>query len=238
MWVCCFNLASCWPLCDSQVGQGVPQWWEQRSWHPGGVPLLCPVCCHVSTSARTRINHWCLQSYWAGLQIQLLSWHVSRGAGETEMLMHLKWCKMLVFFVLLHMNAVCLWTDAVWCSWALLCSLMTAFVINAWLSPKLPHWPSLPHASYFACLSACLSVCSPVCLWCRFDFEGLENGEEDFLDKSKSWSRSIEDLHRPANQPFYNTLVRSARQSVLRYVRLRWLSCSDLSLLPPRHLLC
>uniref|UniRef100_H3C2D8 Formin-like 3 n=1 Tax=Tetraodon nigroviridis TaxID=99883 RepID=H3C2D8_TETNG len=50
-----------------------------------------------------------------------------------------------------------------------------------------------------------------------FDFEGLENGEEDFLDKSKSWSRSIEDLHRPSSQPFYNTLVRSARQSVLRY---------------------
>lgn len=71
------------------------------------------------------------------------------------------------------------------------------------------------------CLSVCASACLLVCLWCRFDFEGLENGEEDFLDKSKSWSRSIEDLHRPSSQPFYNTLVRSARQSVLRYVRLR-----------------
>ncbi|KAJ4934435.1 hypothetical protein JOQ06_007230 [Pogonophryne albipinna] len=49
------------------------------------------------------------------------------------------------------------------------------------------------------------------------DFEGLENGEEGFLDKAKSWSRSIEDLHHNSTQPFCNTLVRSARQSVLRY---------------------
>uniref|UniRef100_A0A672L659 Formin-like protein 3 n=1 Tax=Sinocyclocheilus grahami TaxID=75366 RepID=A0A672L659_SINGR len=46
------------------------------------------------------------------------------------------------------------------------------------------------------------------------DFEGLENGEDFSLDKAKSWSRSIEDLH----QNGCNTLVRSARQSVLRYV--------------------
>uniref|UniRef100_A0A672I0G5 Uncharacterized protein n=1 Tax=Salarias fasciatus TaxID=181472 RepID=A0A672I0G5_SALFA len=52
------------------------------------------------------------------------------------------------------------------------------------------------------------------------DFEGLENGEDGFLDKSKSWSRSIEDLHHSGSQPFCNTLVRSARQSVLRYVLL------------------
>ncbi|XP_016315663.1 formin-like protein 3 isoform X2 [Sinocyclocheilus anshuiensis] len=45
------------------------------------------------------------------------------------------------------------------------------------------------------------------------DFEGLENGEDFSLDKAKSWSRSIEDLH----QNGCNTLVRSARQSVLRY---------------------
>ncbi|XP_038863850.1 formin-like protein 3 isoform X1 [Salvelinus fontinalis] len=48
-------------------------------------------------------------------------------------------------------------------------------------------------------------------------FEGLEMGEEISLDKSKSWSRSIEDLHQGSTQPFCNTLVRSARQSVLRY---------------------
>ncbi|XDV46025.1 hypothetical protein PO909_014006 [Leuciscus waleckii] len=45
------------------------------------------------------------------------------------------------------------------------------------------------------------------------DFEGLEIGEDFSLDKAKSWSRSIEDLH----QNGCNTLVRSARQSVLRY---------------------
>uniref|UniRef100_A0A4W5QB78 Formin-like 3 n=1 Tax=Hucho hucho TaxID=62062 RepID=A0A4W5QB78_9TELE len=49
------------------------------------------------------------------------------------------------------------------------------------------------------------------------NFEGLEMGEEISLDKAKSWSRSIEDLHQGSTQPFCNTLVRSARQSVLRY---------------------
>uniref|UniRef100_A0A8C7Y876 Formin-like 3 n=1 Tax=Oryzias sinensis TaxID=183150 RepID=A0A8C7Y876_9TELE len=49
------------------------------------------------------------------------------------------------------------------------------------------------------------------------DFDGMENGEEGFLDKAKSWSRSIEDLHHSSAPPFCNTLVRSARQSVLRY---------------------
>uniref|UniRef100_A0A673BNC1 Uncharacterized protein n=1 Tax=Sphaeramia orbicularis TaxID=375764 RepID=A0A673BNC1_9TELE len=52
------------------------------------------------------------------------------------------------------------------------------------------------------------------------DFEGLENGDDGYLDKAKSWSRSIEDLHSMGTQPFCNTLVRSARQSVLRYVLL------------------
>uniref|UniRef100_A0A6Q2ZH98 Formin-like 3 n=1 Tax=Esox lucius TaxID=8010 RepID=A0A6Q2ZH98_ESOLU len=49
------------------------------------------------------------------------------------------------------------------------------------------------------------------------NFECLENGEETSLDRAKSWSRSIEDLHQSTTQPFCNTLVRSARQSVLRY---------------------
>uniref|UniRef100_A0A8C8J226 Formin-like protein 3 n=1 Tax=Oncorhynchus tshawytscha TaxID=74940 RepID=A0A8C8J226_ONCTS len=49
------------------------------------------------------------------------------------------------------------------------------------------------------------------------NFEGLDNGDEGSLDKANSWSRSIEDLHQSGAQPFCNTLVRSARQSVLRY---------------------
>lgn len=53
-----------------------------------------------------------------------------------------------------------------------------------------------------------------------FDFEALENGEDGVLDKSKSWSRSIEDLHQNCAQPFSNSLARSARQSVLRYSTL------------------
>uniref|UniRef100_A0A8C1T2V2 Formin-like 3 n=1 Tax=Cyprinus carpio TaxID=7962 RepID=A0A8C1T2V2_CYPCA len=44
-------------------------------------------------------------------------------------------------------------------------------------------------------------------------FAQCANGDDFSLDKAKSWSRSIEDLH----QNGCNTLVRSARQSVLRY---------------------
>uniref|UniRef100_A0AAQ5XN43 Uncharacterized protein n=1 Tax=Amphiprion ocellaris TaxID=80972 RepID=A0AAQ5XN43_AMPOC len=47
------------------------------------------------------------------------------------------------------------------------------------------------------------------------DFEGLENGEDGFLDKAKSWSRSIEDLHHTSTQPFCNTLVRSVLTSAI-----------------------
>ncbi|XP_043938130.1 formin-like protein 3 [Protopterus annectens] len=53
-----------------------------------------------------------------------------------------------------------------------------------------------------------------------FDFESLENGGDDgALDKSKSWSRSIEELHQNhgLSGPFSSSLARSARQSVLRY---------------------
>ncbi|OCT95605.1 hypothetical protein XELAEV_18013293mg [Xenopus laevis] len=51
-----------------------------------------------------------------------------------------------------------------------------------------------------------------------FDFEGLENGEDCLVEKSKPWSRSIEDLQHPNSlpTPFANGLARSARQSVLR----------------------
>ncbi|KAI1892260.1 hypothetical protein AGOR_G00131520 [Albula goreensis] len=49
------------------------------------------------------------------------------------------------------------------------------------------------------------------------DFEGLEKGEDGYLERSKSWSRSIEDLHQSEGRAFCNTLTRSARQTVLRY---------------------
>uniref|UniRef100_A0A8C0R0V8 Formin like 3 n=1 Tax=Canis lupus dingo TaxID=286419 RepID=A0A8C0R0V8_CANLU len=53
-----------------------------------------------------------------------------------------------------------------------------------------------------------------------FDFEGLESGDDGAFDKLRSWSRSIEDLQPPSalSAPFTNSLARSARQSVLRYV--------------------
>lgn len=78
-----------------------------------------------------------------------------------------------------------------------------------------------------------MSACLCVYVWLTLDFEGLENGEEGYLDKTKSWSRSIEDLHHTGTQPFCNTLVRSARQSVLRYVSLLQLPCR-ISLVLPR----
>ncbi|ETE74059.1 Formin-like protein 3, partial [Ophiophagus hannah] len=55
-----------------------------------------------------------------------------------------------------------------------------------------------------------------------FDFEGLENSEDGALEKLKSWSRSIEDLHHPStlSAPYANSLARSARQSALRYTTL------------------
>ncbi|MXQ85853.1 hypothetical protein E5288_WYG010176 [Bos mutus] len=55
-----------------------------------------------------------------------------------------------------------------------------------------------------------------------FDFEALESGDDGAFDKLRSWSRSIEDLQPPSalSAPFTNSLARSARQSVLRYVTL------------------
>ncbi|OCT61067.1 hypothetical protein XELAEV_18047096mg [Xenopus laevis] len=52
-----------------------------------------------------------------------------------------------------------------------------------------------------------------------FDFECLENNVENSVDKSKPWSRSIEDLHRGSNlpSPVGNSITRSGRHSTLRY---------------------
>ncbi|NWU65494.1 FMNL2 protein, partial [Pterocles burchelli] len=52
-----------------------------------------------------------------------------------------------------------------------------------------------------------------------FDFESLENNVENSVDKSKPWSRSIEDLHRGSNlpSPVGNSISRSGRHSTLRY---------------------
>ncbi|NWR38308.1 FMNL3 protein, partial [Tachuris rubrigastra] len=52
-----------------------------------------------------------------------------------------------------------------------------------------------------------------------FDFESVENSVENSMDKSKPWSRSIEDLHRGTNlpSPVGNSISRSGRHSTLRY---------------------
>lgn len=76
---------------------------------------------------------------------------------------------------------------------------------------------------FVLCVRMCVLSCS------RFDFEGLESGDDGAFDKLRSWSRSIEDLQPPSalSAPFTNSLARSARQSVLRYV------CSRSARLPP-----
>ncbi|RXN00570.1 Formin-like protein 3 [Acipenser ruthenus] len=51
------------------------------------------------------------------------------------------------------------------------------------------------------------------------DFDSLENNVENSTDKSKPWSRSIEDLHRGSNlpSPVGSSISRSSRHSTLRY---------------------
>ncbi|XP_044889758.1 formin-like protein 2 isoform X12 [Felis catus] len=55
-----------------------------------------------------------------------------------------------------------------------------------------------------------------------FDFESVESTVESSVDKSKPWSRSIEDLHRGSNlpSPVGNSVSRSGRHSALRLVSL------------------
>uniref|UniRef100_G3TTM8 Formin like 2 n=1 Tax=Loxodonta africana TaxID=9785 RepID=G3TTM8_LOXAF len=52
-----------------------------------------------------------------------------------------------------------------------------------------------------------------------FDFESVESTVESSMDKSKPWSRSIEDLHRGSNlpSPVGSSVSRSGRHSALRY---------------------
>ncbi|XP_077009953.1 formin-like protein 2 isoform X5 [Tamandua tetradactyla] len=52
-----------------------------------------------------------------------------------------------------------------------------------------------------------------------FDSESVESTVESSMDKSKPWSRSIEDLHRGSNlpSPVGNSVSRSGRHSALRY---------------------
>ncbi|RXM29502.1 Formin-like protein 3 [Acipenser ruthenus] len=51
------------------------------------------------------------------------------------------------------------------------------------------------------------------------DVDSLENNVENSTDKSKPWSRSIEDLHRGSNLPSQvgSSISRSSRHSTLRY---------------------
>uniref|UniRef100_A0A2K6H0N9 Formin like 2 n=1 Tax=Propithecus coquereli TaxID=379532 RepID=A0A2K6H0N9_PROCO len=52
-----------------------------------------------------------------------------------------------------------------------------------------------------------------------FDFESMESTVESSVDKSRPWSRSIEDLHRGSNlpSPVGNSVSRSGRHSGMRY---------------------
>jgi hypothetical protein len=90
-------------------------------------------------------------------------------------------------------------------------------LLGAWHRTSLVYVPACVHVRVLSCS--------------RFDFEGLESGDDGAFDKLRSWSRSIEDLQPPnaLSAPFTNSLARSARQSVLRYVRAYSAPC-----LPPQ----
>uniref|UniRef100_A0A2K5PI70 Formin like 3 n=1 Tax=Cebus imitator TaxID=2715852 RepID=A0A2K5PI70_CEBIM len=87
-----------------------------------------------------------------------------------------------------------------------------------------PEWWGWAHGGlgteFLLCMCLCVRMCVLSCS--RFDFEGLESGDDGAFDKLRSWSRSIEDLQPPSalSAPFTNSLARSARQSVLRYSTL------------------
>lgn len=54
----------------------------------------------------------------------------------------------------------------------------------------------------------------------RFDGDCVENNPEAVMDKSKPWSRSIEDLHGGSTLPSPitgNGITRAGRHSTLRY---------------------
>lgn len=54
----------------------------------------------------------------------------------------------------------------------------------------------------------------------RFDGDCVENNPEAVVDKSKPWSRSIEDLHGGSTMPSPvtgNGITRAGRHSTLRY---------------------
>ncbi|MEQ2184139.1 hypothetical protein GOODEAATRI_004872 [Goodea atripinnis] len=56
------------------------------------------------------------------------------------------------------------------------------------------------------------------CEW--YDGDCVENNTEAMMDKSKTWSRSIEDLHRGGTLPAHitgNGITRAGRHSTLRY---------------------
>lgn len=105
------------PLCfyASQVGQGVPQWREQRSWCPGWVPLLCPVCCHVSTPTPSHLSG--LKPFlrnWDWPGIQLLCPVELMGMLPV----HLK-CLLLDCFKSFVAVRMYIWTVATWFSFEL-----------------------------------------------------------------------------------------------------------------------
>lgn len=64
----------------------------------------------------------------------------------------------------------------------------------------------------------CLFMAFPLCN--RFDGDCAENNGDATMDKSKLWSRSIEDLHRGSTAPppiTGNSITRAGRHSTLRY---------------------
>lgn len=80
--------------------------------------------------------------------------------------------------------------------------------------PSLLSFSSICCAAFFLLLFVLYSPCD------RFDGDSVENNPEAVMDKSKPWSRSIEDLHggNTLQSPITgNGITRTGRHSTLRY---------------------
>lgn len=109
VWVCCFNLTVLLTSLWFTVGSGssstmktevLISWWSTS---PLPSVLSCEyLCTHALITGVFKRN-------WVGLQIQLLSWHVSRGTGDTKCLCILKRCKLLSGVCML----CCIWMKCV-----------------------------------------------------------------------------------------------------------------------------
>lgn len=132
------------------MGEGVPQWWESGSGCLGGVPFLCPVCCHVSPQVCTYCSEWlCLAA--PAVSRLCISWE----AACVGIVAGLKLCGSVLNYAL---------PDWVWfLCWALSAASCQFLVATPGFVPSCLAnlTSSIPLFSTCASVLACLSVCGP-----------------------------------------------------------------------------